>query len=473
MTQKGFIFDLNRCTGCGACIVACSIENYHKQDLNLRQVYTFNETRHPDIPLFNLSMACNHCGVPACLKGCPAGAISKDPETGAVLVNSNRCFGCKYCTWACPYDAPRYNTAKGTIEKCDFCNERLKKGEAPACVCSCPTNALRFGDMEPDSVPRDLLGFTNAGLRPAIQFKPLRPQQHVPEATAPPSASVVEELFESSQHIPQPKISLKSEWALLTFTSIAFILVALLTASVLNAAPLNPFVFLGLGAAAMALSTIHLGKKTRAPFALLNFSKSWLSREIALFSAFLGISFLYVQFFPAVPLLGWICAVTGFLSLYAVDRIYQVAMQVTPLNFHSAQTLFNGLYLTGALIGNIFLFAVPGLIKLALYLYRKFHFIKQGRNPRPLISFLRIAAGLIFPAVIFALKPGLGKEPHIFGLYGILIACILFGELIDRTEYYNELDIITPRKQMLLDLEALLKKRKTTKYASGGEGGSF
>jgi Fe-S-cluster-containing dehydrogenase component len=479
--QKSFWFDLNRCTGCGACIVACSIEAANKNNepsiiksfagcpdasrsafqksplVNLRQVYTFNETRHPEIPLYNLSMACNHCGLPACMTSCPAMAIEKDLETGAVTVNQERCIGCKYCTWACPYDAPRYNPVNGVIEKCDFCIDRLKKGEAPACVCSCPTNALRLVDLDGDYEPQKLAGFTDSGLEPAIHFKKLRPHLQIPEATALPPAEVVKELFESSLNIPQPKITLKSEWALLTFTSIAFILVALFTAAVINPLPLNPFIFSGIGTVGMVLSTVHLGKKSRAFYAVRNVGTSWLSREIVLFSTFLCISFIHLQLSPNLRIVGWAGIFIGFLSLFAVDRIYQVAMKVTPLNFHSAHTLFNGFFLTGALIGNIFLFSIPGLIKLFLYLYRKLYFSREKRRTRLFISLLRIGFGFVLPMVIFISDPDFAKG-SIIGIYGFLILSIVIGELIDRGEYYDELDIITPRKQILLDIEKKINK---------------
>jgi DMSO reductase anchor subunit len=345
------------------------------------------------------------------------------------------------------------------IEKCDFCIDRLKKDEAPACVCSCPTNALRLGDFDPDAEPQKIAGFTNAGLQPAIHFKELRPHQQVPESTAPPPAKAVEELFESSQNIPQPKITLKAEWTLLTFTSIAFILVALLTAAVIIPLALNPFVFLGIGVVGMVLSTVHLGKKSLALYAVRNFTTSWLSREIVLFSTFLGLSFIYLHFFPNFSAVGWAAVFIGFFSLFAVDRIYQVAMQVTSLNFHSAHTLFNGLFLAGAFIGNIFIFAIPGLIKLFLYLYRKFHFKQEKRNTRFLISLLRIVFSFIIPLIIFVFSPGYAKDIKIIGIYGLLIVSVTIGELIDRVEYYDELDIVTPRKQMLIDLERMRRQR--------------
>jgi Fe-S-cluster-containing dehydrogenase component/DMSO reductase anchor subunit len=479
--QKFFIMDLNRCTGCGACMVACTIEKDSKiienfcggsggavflkkaplaaggNHINRRRVYTFNESHHPEIPLFNLSMACNHCKFPACVSACPAAALAKDPQTGAVTVNPDRCLGCKYCTWACPFDAPQYNTSSRIIEKCDFCIERLKKNEAPACVCSCPTNALRLGDGEADAEPQAIPGFTPGELQPALRFKELRSGRQVPEPSAPPPASTVKDLFEASRKIPPPKITLKSEGALLGFTSIAFILVALLTAAVTTGLAINPWIFLGAGAVAMGLSTVHLGNKHRALYALLNAKNSWLSREILFFSIFLGLSFIYLEFLPGQPLLGWAAVSIGFLALFAVDRIYQVAMQAAPLNFHSAHTLFNGLFLSGILMVNIFLAGLAGIVKLYLYLYRKFHFQRQKKSVRPLVSLLRVGFGFIVPLVIFILNPGSANEMNITGLYGLLVLSVLLGEIIDRTEYYNELDIITPRKQMFTDLERLLK----------------
>jgi Fe-S-cluster-containing dehydrogenase component len=306
--------DLNRCVGCHACVIACAIENGDRQEINWREVYTFNETRHPNISLFNLSMACNHCGKPACVNACPASAYSKDNETGAVTINQDRCLGCKYCTWACPYDAPKFSHTKKVIEKCDFCIERLKKGESPACVCACPVNALRIEDSNENIDNPDIEGFTNTKLQPSIKFNPLREHQRAPENAVPPPSEAVNRLFESSQHIPRPKITLKSEWTLLTFTSIAFILVALLTAAAAGVLSINPYLFAGSGAVGMILSSIHLGQKHRAFRAISNFRRSWLSREIVLFSAFIGISFVYLRFFPHSAAIGWTAVLIGFTS---------------------------------------------------------------------------------------------------------------------------------------------------------------
>jgi len=394
------------------------------------------------------------------MESCPACAISKDPVTGAVIIDPDFCLGCKYCTWACPYDAPRFQHTRGIVEKCDFCTERLKKGEAPACVCACPTKALRIRPNEIDSpssssaesISQRIEGFTQTELQPSIRFKPLRSRQRVPEYASPLSDRFSREIFDASLPLPKRKITLKSEWALLVFTSIAYILTALFTASLVVSLPINPFLFAGAGALGMVLSTVHLGKKARMFRAVFNIKSSWLSREIFLFSSFLGISTLYLYFSPPYPVIGWVGAAVGFLSLFAVDRIYQVAMKVTPVNFHSAHTLFNSLYLLCVLIQDLWLIGLFGGIKILLYIYRKWYFIRQERKVFPIVSLSRIILGFILPFVFYA--GGFG-----WGIAGLIIAGVTAGELIDRIEFYYELDIITPRKQVLIDLYQLLRAR--------------
>lgn len=450
----GFVFDLDRCAGCQACVIACTIENRAEQGINWRQVYTFNARNHPDLPLFHLSLACHHCAEPACLEACPTLAYSVDPRTGAVILDPGKCMGCKYCTWACPYDAPRYNAAKGTTEKCHFCYWRLQEGLRPACVSACPLGALqieerRSGEAENlDRVP----GFTEAGLKPGLRLIPRTRGNLAPQMTAPPGQDAIGSLFLRSRQIPGKKITLKGEWALLLFTTIAYLLVAFFTASLISHRELDPFIFLGVGAVGMAVTAHHLGRKTRAVRAIFNVRRSPLSREIVFFSIFLGLAALFLLFFPGVPLLGWLAAGVGFINLYTIDRIYQVAMKTGPGNFHSAQVLFTGFFLTGILVKNAWLMGIFGLIKLFLYLFRKYYFLKTGQKTRPLISVLRIISGFGAPLVLL-----IAKDPLLPGAFGLAATMgVLIGELIDRAEYYGELDVITPEKQILADLLRLL-----------------
>jgi DMSO reductase anchor subunit/NAD-dependent dihydropyrimidine dehydrogenase PreA subunit len=391
------------------------------------------------------------------LEGCPASAITKDPATGAVVVDPKHCMGCKYCTWACPYDAPRYAPGKGIVEKCDFCVERLTAGEAPACVCACPTNALRHGDYDPAEEPEPpqtgkVEGFTDAKIDPGIRFKALRKQQRAPKAATPAAPETVEKLYRSALQLPERKISLKKEWTLLVFTSIAFILVAFLTAAVATGMYMSGGFLLGAGLIGMALSTVHLGKKTRAYRAVFNIKTSWLAREILLFSLFLFLGWLYLSHFPGESVLGWVAVVIGFAGLFAIDRLYQVAMHISPMNFHSAQTLFNGLYLAGILTGNLWIFGGAGLVKLSLYVYRKKLLSDMGRPISPWLSAGRVAMGFLIPVMLFAIQWTFTTEHLTF----FSSFCVLIGELMDRTEFYNELDIITPEKQLLTDLKLAL-----------------
>ena len=90
----------------------------------------------------HVTTACHHCLEPACLTACPVNAYEKDPVTGIVKHLDDQCFGCQYCTLACPYDVPKYHAGKGIVRKCDMCSSRLAVGEAPACVQACPHEAI-------------------------------------------------------------------------------------------------------------------------------------------------------------------------------------------------------------------------------------------------------------------------------------------------------------------------------------------
>jgi anaerobic dimethyl sulfoxide reductase subunit B len=100
-----------------------------------------------DVFAYHLSLSCNHCDRPICAEVCPTGAYQKR-EDGAVLLDSSRCMGCRYCEWACPYGAPRFDAENGWMTKCTLCSDRLDEGLPPSCVSSCPMRALDFGTTE-------------------------------------------------------------------------------------------------------------------------------------------------------------------------------------------------------------------------------------------------------------------------------------------------------------------------------------
>ena len=193
MARWGMVIDLNRCTGCQACTVACHQENnvppstprLADEDRSIRwidmmPIYT---GEYPHISMSLVPLMCQHCEHPPCIKVCPVGATFFSESEGIVGQVYSRCIGCRYCTNACPYTVRQFNwyepevpdtyragtnpdvsvRYKGGVEKCTFCNHRLMKardnaraedrellpGEyQPACVDVCPTKAMVFGDLE-------------------------------------------------------------------------------------------------------------------------------------------------------------------------------------------------------------------------------------------------------------------------------------------------------------------------------------
>ncbi|MFC2103317.1 DmsC/YnfH family molybdoenzyme membrane anchor subunit [Bacteroidota bacterium] len=451
--QKSFLFDINKCTGCQACTIACSTENYKIQEINWRDVHVYNEIHIPELPYFNLSLACNHCMEPACLLACPTRAYTKDTETGAVLVNQDYCMGCKYCTWACPYDAPKYNQKTKVIEKCTFCNDRLKSGKDPACVVACPTGSLQLTELQTNDVGQNIQGFTNSNLEPAISFIPLREGYRFPEMIESTILNDFPDLFELSSSRSQNKISLRSEWSLVFFTSIIAVLISWFTAHIVKSVFIDPWVFLGLGGIALLFSSLHLGNKLRAYRAILNFKSSWLSREIVFVSAFLFFAGAHLISNQITEYARWAAIVSGFAGLYSIDMLYRVALTKIPLQLHSASTFLTALFLFGIFTLSPTIILTFGIIKLALYVYRKINFYKNNHSTLPIVSAFRILFGILFPVIIILVS---SEIPGSLSIY--IIIAVIIGEVIDRCEFYNELEILTPKKQISLDLEKELKK---------------
>ena len=145
--QYAFEVDLDKCSGCKACVAACHSLNGLEDDESWRSVGLLVNNE-PKAPLQQtVTTACHHCADPACLHGCPVLAYEKDPRTGIVRHLDDQCIGCQYCVMKCPYEVPRYSSRLGIVRKCDMCGDRLRAGEAPACVQSCPTEAIRISTV--------------------------------------------------------------------------------------------------------------------------------------------------------------------------------------------------------------------------------------------------------------------------------------------------------------------------------------
>lgn len=186
--QLAWYFDQNRCTGCKTCVIGCKSElNTAPQPqgretepaLNYRWVITQESGTYPNPKRVFYSASCNHCKSPACILSCPVDAISKRDTDGIVLIDQDKCIGCKYCVWACPYGAPRYNSATKKVEKCTFCVHRIdaENGLKPACVTTCVGKALQYdtlANVKKKAVADTKIdGFADPRLTtPNIRFKP-------------------------------------------------------------------------------------------------------------------------------------------------------------------------------------------------------------------------------------------------------------------------------------------------------------
>ncbi|NWF53488.1 MAG: 4Fe-4S dicluster domain-containing protein [Syntrophaceae bacterium] len=146
MARYGMVIDETKCVGCHACRVACQNQN----GLSAKESYNHLEEReYGAFPNYNrefIPVQCQHCDNPPCVKVCPTGASYKRTD-GIVLVDKDKCIGCKYCIAACPYNV-RIIKPEGYIEKCRFCLGLLEKDDKPACVSTCMTKVRTFGDLD-------------------------------------------------------------------------------------------------------------------------------------------------------------------------------------------------------------------------------------------------------------------------------------------------------------------------------------
>jgi len=163
MEEKVMLVDISKCTGCRACQVACKQWNGRpaektKQTGTLQNppdlspstwtLIRYTEGLREDTNIWHWNFIkdkCWHCSDPACQRACPVpGCIFKTAD-GAVVIDQNKCIGCKYCVNVCPFEIPRYDEATDKVYKCTFCYDRISEGQMPACAKTCPTGAITFG----------------------------------------------------------------------------------------------------------------------------------------------------------------------------------------------------------------------------------------------------------------------------------------------------------------------------------------
>tara|TARA_R110002049_G_scaffold4601_5_gene32343 strand:+ start:481325 stop:483001 length:1677 start_codon:yes stop_codon:yes gene_type:complete len=286
--QYAFEVDLDQCSGCKACVVACHTLNGLDEDESWRRVGTL--TIGGDEPAIqHVTTACHHCEDPGCLNGCPVKAYEKDADTGIVRHLDDQCIGCKYCTMMCPYEVPQYSDRLGIVRKCDMCHQRLAVGEAPACVQSCPNEAIKITTVSSEMAPSG-----NSRLAPGAPVSRL---------TKPTTRYLSEQTIAYAESTPQD-IGIdhvaESHWPLAvmlvaTEVSVGMLVVERAVAIVFSGTESpeltrwTALVSLLVGMVGLNIAALHLGQPLRAWRVFLGLRTSWLSREAIVLGKFVGL----------------------------------------------------------------------------------------------------------------------------------------------------------------------------------------
>ncbi|MFZ5601086.1 MAG: DmsC/YnfH family molybdoenzyme membrane anchor subunit [Pseudomonadota bacterium] len=398
--QHGFHFTADNCIGCHACEAACSEKNGNPAHISFRSVGYVEGGTFPDYKRMNISMACNHCDDPVCLKGCPTRAYTKHAEYGAVLQDPDTCFGCGYCTWVCPYNAPQLDPIQGQVSKCNMCVDRLEEGLKPACVSACLGNALNFGVIEntPDNreqILTQIPGFPDPSItQPNIRFQQTKTMPNV--VTRTDSMPVKYHKGEDGQFrsVVDQKQGKTISWNFKRLSSREnpLVIFTLATQAVMGAFAmvfLAPFlglesvaaiessvlfipmlaVFMAIQMGVLVLSTLHLGKPLRFYRGFNNLKYSPLSREalgVAMFFAGMAAYtfFKFVNIFLDwtvveifAQLAGGFAVVSGLVGLWFMHKIYRIKARPFWNHWQVITSFFGTQFSLGAVL--LALFLVP------------------------------------------------------------------------------------------------------------------
>lgn len=474
--QYRFDVDLDKCFGCKSCVSACHHQNGLDEEETWRSVGLLvgdgaaaaspageNVWQH-------LTTACHHCLEPACLIGCPTNAYEKDPTTGIVWHLDDQCFGCQYCVMTCPYQVPQYNAEKGIVRKCDMCRDRLAADEAPACVQSCPSQAIQITRVAPSELRRS---DTVAELAPATP----------PSALTTPStryrtqnrdlqglqAADADRRHPEHAHPALVLMLVMTQWSVGILSLELLLLTSSRSSAILTLAS-GIFALFGLAAA-----TLHLGRPLLAYRAVLGWRRSWLSREAIAFGVYgplvvlLGAAHLNIIASPArSPLyVATITAavVSGWIGVYCSAQIYQFTKRRywqghrSWFRFSSSAVIAAGstaplilpIHFDAPQLPKLLIASIVGLIVASsLKLLHEFYLCLAGdteldratrhllwkplRRLTQLRLLLATSGGLIIPAAILIAQPTPSTS-----FVGFLIGAMLSlaGELCERVLFFR------------------------------------
>lgn len=288
--QYRFQVDLDSCSGCKSCVVACHTMNGLEEEESWRKVGTVLIGEDATSRVQHVTTACHHCEEPGCLQGCPVKAYVKDPDTGIVRHLDDQCIGCKYCTMMCPYEVPQYSDRLGIVRKCDMCHQRLSVGEAPACVQSCPNEAISIGlvDVGDSTLDQPLAaGAPDSSITvPTTKYE----SSKATIAEGVPQDAGVDHVEEN--HWPLAVMLVATQ------VSVGMLLVERLAASVtllagsrmpVEATRINATLAFLIAAVGLQVASLHLGQPLRAWRVFLGLRTSWLSREAVVLGKYAGL----------------------------------------------------------------------------------------------------------------------------------------------------------------------------------------
>jgi formate dehydrogenase iron-sulfur subunit len=401
--QCAFEVDLDRCSGCKACVTACHALNGLEDGESWRSVGLLNgkppAKSSAPASLQHVSTACHHCLEPACHHGCPVLAYEKDPLTGIVRHLDDQCIGCTYCVMMCPYEVPRYSSRLGIVRKCDMCSGRLAAGESPACVQACPTEAIRITHVAVRETQARLTPIAEAA-QPGTDSNPFLPTSPAPDLTLPTTryltrrsdltnlkAVDVANAEPAHGHTPLVFMLVLTQVATGVFTWLPWIA----TEQKVAVARVGLVALL----VGLAASALHLGQPLRAWRVFLGLRRSWLSREALLLGIMLPLALLTAGL-PAESSLAkfaaGISAMIGGFSVLASTMVYVAtrrahwSLEFTLPRFLGA-VLAAGTAVVAAILPPAALpgVAVPIVIVtgLALSLTAEFRLLRHRHSPTP------------------------------------------------------------------------------------------
>ena len=347
--QYRFHFDMTKCIGCKCCVVACNEQNGNPADILWRRVGELEGGVYPDTMRNYLSMGCNHCLEPTCMTGCPVDAYSKDGPTGIVRHSADICIGCQYCTWNCSYGVPQYNPERGVVGKCDMCYGRLTQGQQTACASACPESAIQIEVVRTAEWREQYRETANSPGMPSADNSISTTRITLPSQLPRDVGRVsLNRLRKEDPHWPLVVMTVLTQLSVGAFAAIW--LLELMGGKLHRSAAV---VALLIAAIALTASTLHLGRPIHAIRALKMWRRSWLSREVLLFTLFANAAALYSAALwlnrSETIYLGTVTVLFGIAGVGASARLYLVPGRPA---WNSPFTILE-FYLTAALLGSI------------------------------------------------------------------------------------------------------------------------